>query len=183
MRKKSKLAMALAGMGLLGLLTGCGEDEAQIVPITPVESVAPEGGSEAITNPSGSAAESSTPATQDKTDLFKPIDETAVPDTELPLIQNGNAVAPAPGTNNSTNASGSNSNSSASEAEGTELIALADTEEQAKQIAEQYGIRLKSYAAGVAVYTTTKDPQTVIQMGIDKGYPLLSLNHTHTYFN
>lgn len=59
-----------------------------------------------------------------------------------------------------------------------ELIALADTEEQALEIAELYQIELLSFSEGVAVYTTDQDPQELIALGQEKGYPLLSINQT-----
>lgn len=58
-----------------------------------------------------------------------------------------------------------------------QLTALADTEEQAEGIAEQYGITLVSYDMGVAVYHTEEDPFEVINRGQENGYPELSLNY------
>lgn len=56
------------------------------------------------------------------------------------------------------------------------LIADVGTEEEAQQIAEQYGITLASYGNGIATYQTDKDPFEVIAEGEKKGYPQLSLN-------
>lgn len=61
--------------------------------------------------------------------------------------------------------------------ETTELIALADTLEEAERIAELYGIELSTYAYGVATYTTDKDVQELFDLGDEMGYPALSPNH------
>lgn len=58
-----------------------------------------------------------------------------------------------------------------------ELIALADTLEEAEEIAELYGIELSTYAYGVASYTTDKNVVELMELGEEKGYPELSLNH------
>ncbi len=60
--------------------------------------------------------------------------------------------------------------------EGEELVALAETEEEAKAIAEQYGIELVSFSYGVATFHTEEDPQDVIARGEKNGWPTLSLN-------
>lgn len=59
----------------------------------------------------------------------------------------------------------------------TELVALADTQEEAEEIAELYGIELNSYSYGVATYTTDKSPQELIELGTEKGYPALTPNY------
>ncbi len=59
----------------------------------------------------------------------------------------------------------------------TELIALADTDEQAKEIATLYGIELKRHENGVAVYVTQEDPREVIKRGEENGWPTISLNN------
>lgn len=59
----------------------------------------------------------------------------------------------------------------------TELIALADTREEAEEIAELYGIELSTYSYGVATYTTDKNAFELIELGEENGYPALSLNH------
>lgn len=64
-----------------------------------------------------------------------------------------------------------------------QLMALTDTEEQAQEIAEQYGITLVSYEMGVAVYHTEEDPLEVIARGQEKGYPALSPNFVQTTFD
>lgn len=62
------------------------------------------------------------------------------------------------------------------EGETVELVALVDSEEEAEEIAEMYGITLSSYGFGVAVYTTDRDAGEVIREGIEKGYPELEVN-------
>ena len=57
-----------------------------------------------------------------------------------------------------------------------ELTALADTEEEAQEIAELYQIELLSFSEGVAVYSTDQDPYELFALGEEKDYPPLSLN-------
>lgn len=56
------------------------------------------------------------------------------------------------------------------------LMALAESEEEARTIAEQYGITFVSYDNGVALYQTDEDPFQVIARGQENDYPPLSLN-------
>ena len=56
------------------------------------------------------------------------------------------------------------------------LICSAESEEEAKQIAEQYGIRLVDYSYGVASFYTEEDPAEVIRRGLEEGWTELSLN-------
>lgn len=63
-----------------------------------------------------------------------------------------------------------------------ELIALADTREEAEEIAKLYGIELSTYSYGVATYTTDKNVTELMQLGEEKGYPELSLNHKQELF-
>lgn len=56
------------------------------------------------------------------------------------------------------------------------LMAVVDTEEEAREIAELYGITFASYDNGVATYQTDEDPFQVITRGQENGYPQLSLN-------
>lgn len=60
------------------------------------------------------------------------------------------------------------------------LVALADSKEEAEHIAELYGIRLVSFSYGTAEYETTKDPQELIALGEQNGYPAISVNNTLT---
>lgn len=183
MHKKSRLLIAIAGAGLIGLLTGCGQEEAQIVPINPVRNVTPEN-SKVVDNSVG--AKNPTETTQNQGSLLQPAESSGNNNS------GGNSssdVTPAgdssvnPNTNNNSANGDSNSNSNSNsnnktDDSGVELIALVDSEEEAQEVANLYGITLKSYSLGVAVYyATSQEPQTIIQMGIDKGYPQLSLNH------
>ena len=59
----------------------------------------------------------------------------------------------------------------------TELTALADNQEEAEEIAALYGIELSSYSYGVATYTTDKNPQELIELGIENEYPALIQNY------
>ena len=66
--------------------------------------------------------------------------------------------------------------------EGEELLCLAESREEAQKIADQYGIELVEFSYGVATFHTLEDPQKVIDMGLSKGYPELSINGTsHIY--
>lgn len=56
------------------------------------------------------------------------------------------------------------------------LMAIADSEEAAEEIAELYGITLVSCENGIAVYQTEEDPMQVISRGQENNYPQLSLN-------
>lgn len=58
----------------------------------------------------------------------------------------------------------------------TSMVALAESEEEAKQIAELYGIKFIDYAYGVATYETTENPQEVIKRGEKNNYPSISVN-------
>lgn len=60
------------------------------------------------------------------------------------------------------------------------LVALVDTQEEAQEIAELYGITLVSYENGVAAYHTDEDPFEVIARGNENGYPQLSINLIRT---
>lgn len=58
----------------------------------------------------------------------------------------------------------------------TPLICTAESQEEAEEIALQYGITLVEYAYGVATFYTEEDPQEVIRRGIEQGWTELSLN-------
>lgn len=63
-------------------------------------------------------------------------------------------------------------------AAATELVALADTREEAEEIAELYGIELSAYSYGVATYTAAgKNIQELMALGEENGYPTLTINH------
>ena len=57
-----------------------------------------------------------------------------------------------------------------------QLMALVETQEEARKLAELYGIELVEYGEQVALFHTEEDPQTVIQRGVENGWPELSLN-------
>lgn len=173
MHKKSKLLMAIAGAGLIGALTGCSSQEAQVAPSVPLENAAPS-----------TSQQTSSSSVQDRMDLIKPIEDVQNEIANISKENNTAGSIPADGSeNDTTNYKGNGSTEPTPDNDSTvELIALADTEEQAKAIADMYGITLKSFSYGVAVYTTNKDPHTVIQSGIDNGYPTLSLNHKLQYY-
>ncbi len=60
-------------------------------------------------------------------------------------------------------------------AQGEELLCLCDNEEEAKKIADLYSIELVQFRFGVATFHA-EDPQAVIALGKEKGYPELELN-------
>lgn len=62
-------------------------------------------------------------------------------------------------------------------AEGEELFALAENEEEAKKIAELYGISLVDFSYGVASFHTDEDLSAVIKRGKDNNWPLIEVNY------
>lgn len=60
-----------------------------------------------------------------------------------------------------------------------QLIASVETLQEAELIAKLYGITLVKYNLKVATYHTDQDPQLLIQLGEEKGYPTLSLNYSY----
>jgi len=56
------------------------------------------------------------------------------------------------------------------------LMAEAETEADAQEIAEQYGIEFVSFENGLALYHTEEDPFEVVARGQENGYPQLSVN-------
>ena len=56
-----------------------------------------------------------------------------------------------------------------------ELIALAEDQEEAEEIAKLYGIELSSFSDGVAVFTTDKDLQELKELEDLNGYPTLTV--------
>lgn len=67
-------------------------------------------------------------------------------------------------------------------AEGKELFSLAETEEEARAIAELYGIELVSFSDGVAVYHTEEAPDTVVARGKENGWPPIDVNYIQKAF-
>lgn len=63
-----------------------------------------------------------------------------------------------------------------------QLIASAETLEEAQKLAELYGIELVDYGYHIALFRTEEDPKAVIQRGRENGWPELSLNHTAKAF-
>ena len=70
-------------------------------------------------------------------------------------------------------------NASETEKKQTELIALAEDQTEAEKTAKLYGIELISFSDGVAVYTTDKDLQELMEFGDNNGYPTLTVNSNH----
>lgn len=64
-----------------------------------------------------------------------------------------------------------------------QLMALTDTEEQAKEIAAQYGIEFVSFENGLALYHTEEDPFEVITRGQENGYPQISVNFVRSGYD
>ena len=63
-----------------------------------------------------------------------------------------------------------------------QMIALAETREEAEEIAVLYGITLIDYSYNVATYETEKDPRQLMKMGKEKGYPAIEINHQMSLF-
>lgn len=57
-----------------------------------------------------------------------------------------------------------------------QLTALADSLEEAQEIADLYGIELDSYSYGVAAYSTDKDISELLLLGEKNNYPTLAPN-------
>ncbi|MBR1456020.1 MAG: hypothetical protein IJ594_02515, partial [Oscillospiraceae bacterium] len=62
-------------------------------------------------------------------------------------------------------------------AEGRELFTLADSEEEAQQLAELYGIELVEFGNGVATFHTEEPPAEVVARGQANGWPLIEVNY------
>lgn len=63
------------------------------------------------------------------------------------------------------------------------LLAWAESEEEAQEIAEAYGIPLCSYALNIATFHTDEDPREVVRRGKSQGLPELSVNGTMKPFS
>ncbi len=59
---------------------------------------------------------------------------------------------------------------------GRELICLADSREEAEQIAKDYGIELVDFAHGVASFHTAEDLGAVLERGKEKNLKQLDIN-------
>ena len=60
-----------------------------------------------------------------------------------------------------------------------ELVGVFETEQQAQEAAELYGIELESYSYQVAVFIYEGDIMELIELGQKNGWPPLSLNRVH----
>ena len=58
----------------------------------------------------------------------------------------------------------------------------AETLEEARELAEQYGVELLRWNYGLAVYYTEENPTEVIRRAEAAGLPELSINHSHKLF-
>lgn len=63
------------------------------------------------------------------------------------------------------------------------LMCEADTEEDAREIAEQYDIEFVSFENGIALYRTEENPFEVIARGQENDYPQLSVNFIRTGYD
>ncbi|MCH5260639.1 MAG: hypothetical protein J1F18_12835 [Lachnospiraceae bacterium] len=63
------------------------------------------------------------------------------------------------------------------------LMSLAESEEEARNIAELYGIVFVSFQNGVATYYTDEDPYQVIARGEENGYPAVYINYRNEPFD
>jgi len=57
------------------------------------------------------------------------------------------------------------------------LFAIAGSEDEAKKIADDYGIELVEYSYGVASFNTDKNLKELIEWGKAQGLPLLEINY------
>ena len=73
--------------------------------------------------------------------------------------------------------------SAAAYAEGKELFATFETEEDAQAVAELYGIELVSFSDGVAVFHTEEDPAAVVARGKEKGWAPIEINYLRQPFS
>ena len=61
-----------------------------------------------------------------------------------------------------------------------ELVGIFETEAEAQDAAELYGIELTSYSNKIAVFSCEGDPIELIEQGEKNGWPQLSLNRIYT---
>ena len=57
-----------------------------------------------------------------------------------------------------------------------QLLCKAETEAEAEELAELYGITLVGFRNGLARFHTEEDPRAVIRRGAENGWPELTLN-------
>lgn len=63
------------------------------------------------------------------------------------------------------------------------LMALTDSEETAREIADQYGITFVFFENGVAIFDTDEDTAQVIERGEKNGYPPLYVNQKRELYD
>ena len=51
-----------------------------------------------------------------------------------------------------------------------QLMALVDSEEEAQELAELYGVDFMNYSYGVAMFSTEEEPDEVIKRGVENGW-------------
>lgn len=59
------------------------------------------------------------------------------------------------------------------------VIAIAETKEEAKKIAELYGMELVEYSYKIATYMTQKEPVELMKWGKEQGYPTIAVNQEY----
>ena len=67
------------------------------------------------------------------------------------------------------------------ESSGTQLTGPAETLEEARELAEKYGVELLRWNYGVAVYYTEENPSEVNRRAEAAGLPELSINHSRKF--
>ena len=63
-----------------------------------------------------------------------------------------------------------------------QLMAMAQTLEDAQALAELYGIELVDFSYQIAMFRTQENPWEVIRRGQENGWPELSINYTAQAF-
>lgn len=63
-----------------------------------------------------------------------------------------------------------------------ELVGIVENEEEAKKLAESYGIVLVRYAEGIATYQTIQTYDEIKKIEKEKGLPELSINEVNKVF-
>lgn len=60
------------------------------------------------------------------------------------------------------------------------MIAQVESEQEANEIANLYGIELLQYQNKLATFFTEKDPMELIRWGKEQGYPTLGINQEYS---
>ena len=63
-----------------------------------------------------------------------------------------------------------------------QLMAMAQSLEEAQTLAELYGIELVDFSYQIALFRTQENPREVIRRGQQNGWPELSINYTAQAF-